>query len=234
LEVIPIAAQSGSIGGSVSHEFALVASTGEDKVGICEKCGFAANIEAIGDNKLCPKCGAELMFKSCIESGHIFKLGTKYSEPMNANFTREDGTQQPLIMGCYGIGVGRLLAAIVEANNDEKGIIWPVAVAPYDVHVLSLKGGEDAEKIASALSESGLEVLFDDREDTSAGEKFADSEIIGIPVQVIVSERGAKDGIVEIRKRANLAEAQKVKRDNDKILDAVLNLLSLGSNENNN
>jgi prolyl-tRNA synthetase len=177
----------------------------------------------------------KLIEKRGIEVGNIFQLGYHYSNKMKgAIYIDEDGKEKPFYMGCYGIGIGRTMATIVEKYHDEKGIIWPVAVAPYDVHVLSLKGGEDAEKIALALSESGLEVLFDDREDSSAGEKFADSEIIGIPVQVIVSERGAKDGIVEIRKRNNLAEAQKIERDNNKIINAVSCLLSLGTNENNN
>jgi len=174
----------------------------------------------------------KLIEKKGIEVGNIFQLGYHYSNKMKgAVYIDEDGKEKPFYMGCYGIGIGRTMAAIAEKYHDEKGIMWPSVVAPYDVHVLSLKGGDAAEKIALALSENGLEVLFDDREDSSAGEKFADSEMIGIPVQVIVSERGAKDGIVEIRKRTNLKEAQKIERDNSKILDTVRALLFAEFNE---
>ena len=134
----------------------------------------------------------------------------KYSTAMDARFTSEDGSQQFFVMGCYGIGVGRLMAAIVEASHDDRGIIWPAAVAPFDAHLLSLRGGRDADAVVSALEARGLSVLFDDREDASAGEKFADSELMGIPVQVIVSERGVHGGTVEIRPRKNLQDAKTV------------------------
>jgi len=177
----------------------------------------------------------KLVEKKGIEVGNVFQLGYHYSNRMKgAIYVDADGKEKPFYMGCYGIGIGRTMATIVEKYHDNKGIIWPTTVAPYDVHVLSLKGGEDAEKIALELSENGLEVLFDDREDSSAGEKFADSEIIGIPVQVIVSERGAKDGTVEIRRRTNLVEAQKVERDSNKITNTVLTLLSSEKGVNNN
>jgi len=177
----------------------------------------------------------KLVEKKGIEVGNIFQLGYHYSSKMKgAIYIDEDGKEKPFYMGCYGIGIGRTMAAIVEKYHDEKGIVWPSVVAPYDVHVLSLKGGEDAKNIAAALADKEFEILFDDREDASAGQKFADSEIIGIPVQVIVSERGAKEGIVEIRQRADLAGAQKIERDNKKIVDAVSSLLSLTVSENKN
>jgi len=219
LEVIPIEAQSGTIGGAVSHEFALVAETGEDTVARCPECGYASNVEVTGEDKECPKCKTEMEFKSCIENGHIFQLGMKYSQAMHAEFTKSNGTKQPFIMGCYGIGVGRLLAGVVEASHDEKGIIWPASVAPFDIHLLSLRGGKEAEDMAKELSEKGMEVLFDDREDASAGEKFADSELIGIPVQVIVGEKGVKEGKIEVRQRAKLKEGTKVSISADEIIN---------------
>ncbi len=208
LEVIPVAADSGSIGGAVSHEFALVAETGEDIVATCPACPFGAKKETIGaEMTTCPRCGTALVFRSCIENGHIFQLGVKYSKAMGARFTTGEGTSEFFVMGCYGIGVGRLLAAIVEASHDAQGISWPPSEAPYDVHVHSLRGGETAENIARLLQEDGFRVLFDDREELSAGEKFRDSELIGIPVQVIVSERGIAAGHGEVRPRADLHAA---------------------------
>lgn len=227
LEVIPIAAQSGTIGGKVSHEFSLVAPSGEDKVGVCENCGFAANQEVFGENKSCPNCGKPLTLKNCVENGHIFQLGAKYSQPMNATFASSTGDKIPFMMGCYGIGVGRLLAAIVEASHDENGIIWPSSVAPYDIHVISLNDNEYAMNLSKNLSDAGHSILFDDRVEASAGEKFADSELIGIPVQIILSARGAKEGIVEIRPRANLKNSTKVPRTGiEEIIKTVKNLLT--------
>jgi prolyl-tRNA synthetase len=220
LEVVPVAAESGSIGGAVSHEFALIADTGEDTVAQCPECGFGAKQETLGaGRKHCPKCQALLTLKSCVESGHIFQLGMKYSKAMNARFTTEAGTQAYFTMGCYGIGVGRLLAAIVEASHDERGIIWPAAVAPYDIHLLSLHGQTEALDLASALVHRGFQVLLDDRRDASAGEKFADSELIGIPVQVIVSERGIKENRIEVRPRSDVNAAVKISRED---IDALV------------
>ena len=153
LETVPVRAESGSIGGSVSHEFALLAETGEDKVAQCASCGFGAKLETLGGaaatsaealakadgtGMKCPQCSHDLEIKNCIESGHIFQLGQKYSKAMHASFTTEKGAKEVFTMGCYGIGVGRLLGAIVEASHDDKGIIWPASVAPFDVHVICL------------------------------------------------------------------------------------------------
>ena len=149
----------------------------------------------------CPRDGGELRFQPAIELGHIFKLGTHYSVPFGANFLDEDGTEKPMVMGSYGIGPGRVMAAIVEQHHDEHGIAWPRAVAPYDVHVVALPGAEErAEEAAAVLDAAGLSVLLDDR-DARAGEKFADADLIGLPIRVTVGKKTLDDGAVDVRNR---------------------------------
>ena len=150
----------------------------------------------------CPTCGGALRFETAIEIGHIFKLGTRYSEPIGASFLDEDGTEKPLVMGSYGIGPGRVMAAAVEQGHDEHGIVWPRSIAPYDVHVVALPGAEQqAEEAARVLEEAGAEVLLDDR-DARAGEKFADADLIGIPIRVTVGKKTLEDGAADVRDRA--------------------------------
>jgi prolyl-tRNA synthetase len=150
----------------------------------------------------CPNCGGALRFQTSIELGHIFKLGTRYSAPLDATFLDEDGTEKPVIMGSYGIGPARLMAAVVEQSHDENGIVWPRPLAPYDVHVVVLPGVEEQGlQAAEALSEAGRDVLLDDR-DLRAGEKFADADLIGIPTRVTVGRKTLEDGAVDVRDRA--------------------------------
>jgi prolyl-tRNA synthetase len=163
----------------------------------------------------CPHCGGALRFQTAIELGHIFKLGTRYSEPLGARFLDEDGQERTLIMGSYGIGPARMMAAAVEQHHDDQGIAWPAAIAPYDVHVVSLAGGDDeifslAEQTAEALSAEGLDVLLDDRE-LRPGEKFADADLIGCPVRVTVGKKTLVDGAVDVRLRAT-GEEERVAR----------------------
>lgn len=219
LETVPVPAESGSIGGAVSHEFALLAETGEDRVAQCPSCGFGAKLETLGVKvKQCPQCSHLLEIKNCIESGHIFQLGTKYSDAMHASFADEDGSKKVFVMGCYGIGVGRLLAAIVESSHDEKGIIWPASVAPFDVHVVALKGSEGAaEKIAADLVWASptlpKRVLIDDRTDASPGEKFSDADLIGIPWRVVVSEKHVAAKTVGMKRRTADTERTVAEQD---------------------
>jgi prolyl-tRNA synthetase len=160
-----------------------------------------ADLREIRAGDACPNCGGHLRLQVAIEVGHIFKLETRFSEPLNATFVDEDGTERPLIMGCYGIGLGRIVAAAVEQSHDEQGIVWPHAIAPYDVHVVALPGVEQqAEEAARLLDEAGAEVLLDDR-DARAGEKFADADLIGIPLRVTVGKKTAEDGAVDVRDR---------------------------------
>jgi prolyl-tRNA synthetase len=162
-----------------------------------------ADIRETRPGDSCPKCGGALRMQTAIEVGHIFKLGTHYSEPLNATFLDEDGTEKPLIMGSYGIGPGRTLAAIVEQHYDEQGIRWPPSVAPYDVHVVALPGLEEqAEEVATRLEECGDAVLLDDREQR-AGEKFADADLIGLPVRVTVGKKTLEDDAVDVRHRVS-------------------------------
>ncbi len=153
----------------------------------------------------CPHCGKPLEGARGIEVSQVFQLGTKYSAAMGATFTDEDGREKPFLMGCYGVGVSRTLAAIVEQHNDEQGIIWPVSVAPYEVSVISLdKKGEAfdaAENLARKLSCAGVEVIFDDRAERP-GVKFADNDLMGFPYQVVVGKRGLANGTVELKVRA--------------------------------
>jgi len=149
----------------------------------------------------CVVCGGELVFQTAIEVGHIFKLGTRYSVPLEATFLDENGREQALLMGSYGIGLARVMAASVEQRSDESGIRWPRSLAPYDVHVIALPGVEDhARGAAEALAAAGADVLLDDREQR-AGEKFADADLIGLPLRVTVGKRTLEDGMVDVRKR---------------------------------
>jgi prolyl-tRNA synthetase len=160
-----------------------------------------ADLRAAKEGDTCPVCEGRLRFQTAIEVGHIFKLETKYSIPLEATFLDEDGTEKPLIMGSYGIGPGRILATIVEQSHDEHGIVWPRSVAPYDVHVVALPGVEkQATEAAAALDAAGFDVLLDDR-DARAGEKFADADLIGLPFRVTVGKKTLDDSAVDIRDR---------------------------------
>jgi prolyl-tRNA synthetase len=159
------------------------------------------DLREIREGDACPICGGHLHLQVAIEVGHIFKLETKYSAPLEATFLDEDGTEKPVIMGSYGIGPGRVIAAAVEQSHDEHGIVWPASIAPYDVHVVALPGVEQqAEEAARALDEAGAEVLLDDR-DARAGEKFADADLLGIPLRVTVGKKTVEDSRVDVRNR---------------------------------
>jgi prolyl-tRNA synthetase len=193
---------SGGSFSKYSHEFQTVTEAGEDIIYICDKCKVAINEEIIEDlERKCPVCGgSELRQEKAVETGNIFKLMTKYSLPFELKFKDQDGNENPVIMGCYGIGINRLMGAVVELFHDEKGIKWPESVAPFAVHLLSLDQDEEAGKIYDELIKKGVEVLFDDRE-ARAGEKFADSDLIGIPLRVVVSKKSLLAGGVEVKKR---------------------------------
>jgi prolyl-tRNA synthetase len=160
-----------------------------------------ADIRQANPGDTCPNCDGKLVVQPAIEVGHIFKLGTYYSEPFGATYLDEDGRERPIVMGSYGVGPARTMAAIIEQHHDEKGIQWPASVTPYDVHIVVLPSLEEqAEAAAEALHEAGYDVLLDDR-DARAGEKFADADLIGCPVRVTVGRKAAEDGTVDIRER---------------------------------
>jgi prolyl-tRNA synthetase len=161
-----------------------------------------ADIRQAREGDACPECGGKLIVQTAIEVGHIFKLGTFHSNALGATFLDEDGREKPIVMGSYGIGPARTIAAIVEQHHDERGIMWPRSVAPYDAHVVVLPGLEErGEEVAVALSEAGYDVLLDDR-DERAGEKFADADLIGCPMRVTVGRKTLDDGAVDVRDRA--------------------------------
>jgi prolyl-tRNA synthetase len=160
-----------------------------------------ADIRQSREGDACPRCGGALRFQTAIEVGHIFKLGTRYSEPLGALYLDEDSREKPIVMGSYGIGPGRIMATAVEQGHDERGIIWPPALAPYDVHIVALPGlDEQAERVAASLEAGGARVLYDDRE-LRAGEKFADADLLGCPTRVTVGRKTLEDGAVDVRDR---------------------------------
>jgi prolyl-tRNA synthetase len=170
--------------------------------------GQVADIRSVVDGDLCPECGASLKLYRGIEVGHVFLLGTKYSDPMNATFLDEKGTQQKLVMGCYGIGISRLLATLVEQHHDQDGITWPMAVSPFQVHVVQL--GSEPEVVAATarleaeLEQLGLELLVDDR-DERPGVKFKDADLLGVPLRLTIGKKSVDGGGVELKLRRTQA-----------------------------
>jgi len=198
-----------------SDEFQTITEAGEDIIHICKKCFMAINKEIISENKICPKCkNTEFEEKKAVEISNIFKLGTGFSKPFELQFTDRDGQDKSVLMGCYGIGLSRLMGAVVEANHDEKGIIWPKSIAPFLAHLLQIenkpKVRKAAEKIYKDLKKENIEVLYDDRQNKFAGEKFAEADLIGIPYRVVVSENTLAKGSAEVKKR-NQNKVQLVK-----------------------
>jgi prolyl-tRNA synthetase len=198
---------SGGTFSQYSHEFQTVSGAGEDMIYVEENKGIAINQEVLNDEVLA-ELGIkkeDLVERKSVEVGNIFKQGTKYTDPFGLKFQDEKGEKQSIYMGGYGIGVTRLMGTIVEVLSDSKGIIWPESVAPFRVHVLALGEDENVLKEAGELYEllnsKGIEVLFDDRKGINAGEKFADSDLIGIPYRVVVSKRSLADGGYELKKR---------------------------------
>jgi len=161
-----------------------------------------ADLRESVEGDACPVCGGKLLFETAIEVGHIFKLDTRYSKPLDATFLDDDGQEKPLVMGSYGIGPARVMASLVEQRHDDNGIRWPAAVAPYDVHIVQLLGAEEiAAEAAELLSAAGKDVLLDDR-DQRPGEKFADADLIGIPIRITAGKKSLEDGAVDVRDRA--------------------------------
>lgn len=202
-----ITSASGGSFSKYSHEYQTISDAGEDTIYVCEKCHLAINNEIIKEQNKCTGCGsADLKPAKAIEVGNIFNLGTKYSDAMDLTYLDEKGEKQKVIMGCYGIGPGRAMGTIVELLSDDKGLVWPVELAPFKVHLIQLGDKDDvkraAENLYEELSKAGVEVLFDDR-DLRPGEKFADSDLIGIPLRIIVSEKTLMSSEYEVKERVN-------------------------------
>jgi prolyl-tRNA synthetase len=200
-------ASGGSFTEKLSYEFMVLTDAGEDDIVYCSDCTHCANVEVskqkAGD--ICAKCGkGTLALAKASEVGNVFDLGQKYTKDFNFKFKTSEGVEKFPIMGCYGIGLTRLMGVIVEALSDEKGIVWPESVAPFKVHILSLGDSVEvkdaAEKLYGELLQIGVEVLFDDRE-ASNGEKFADADLLGMPYRVVISPRSLENGGLEIKKR---------------------------------
>lgn len=194
---------SGGVFSKYSEEFQTVSDAGEDLIYVDEASGQALNKEVLNDEVL-NDLGLKrenLIEKKSIEVGNIFSLGTRFSEPLELKFRDENGAEQYVLMGCYGIGPGRVMGTIAEVLSDDKGIAWPESVAPFRVHLLSLGQDEKAGEAYRALTKAGIEVLYDDRNAT-AGEKFAESDLIGIPYRIIIGKKTAETGEVELKKRA--------------------------------
>ena len=226
------AADSGAIGGDSSEEFHILADNGEDTIAVSDTSEFAINTELLlkdGEDikslegKPSPDGKGTIQIKKGIEVGHIFKLGEIYADSMKANVLNNEGKASTLFMGCYGIGVSRLVAAAIEQNNDEKGIIWPHSIAPYDINIIAI-GYDKNEEIASAsndlyfqLKEMGYEVLLDDRKD-GYGTKIKDSELIGIPLNIIIGKQFTENKEVELKSRSGESSINPIS-DIETILD---------------
>ncbi|WP_299484031.1 proline--tRNA ligase [uncultured Roseibium sp.] len=231
LKAIPMKADTGPIGGDMSHEFIILADTGESEV-FCDKSllempipdentDFFSDLSALVTGWTTPYAATDEMHDASafeniaeedrvsargIEVGHIFYFGTKYSDAMGAKVATAEGTEVPVHMGSYGVGVSRLLGALIEANHDEAGIIWPKSVAPFHVGLINLKPGDEltdstSEDLYAKLQAAGLEVLYDET-DARAGAKFATMDLIGLPFQVVAGPRGLKDGLLEVKDRS--------------------------------
>ena len=239
LTAIPMEADTGPIGGDMSHEFIILAETGESGVyfhkdwldaDLVTQVNYDEDLQPVVDRftslyaradekhdpETCPVAADELMSLRGIEVGHIFYFGEKYSAAMGASVTAPDGTNRPVHMGSYGIGVSRLVGGIIEASHDDRGIIWPRAVALFDVAVVNLKAGDEtcdscAEDLYAKLQAAGADPLYDDRDDRP-GAKLAAIDLIGIPWQIVVGPRGMANGVVEVKNRRT-GEAVEVSPD---------------------
>lgn len=191
-----------------THEFQVLAKGGEDTIFYCENGDFSHNkeITILTEGDKCPKDGGRIKESKAIEVGNIFRFGDEMSKQMNFNFKDKDGKDKPIYLGSYGIGITRSMAAIVEVHSDERGIVWPKTVAPYDIHLINLGEGKirkDTDKMFEDLSKKGVDVLYDDREE-SPGVKLADADLLGIPERLVVSEKTLNEGSVEVKKRSEI------------------------------
>ena len=205
LNFLIVEADSGLMGGNLSHEFMVPAQSGEDIVLYCSDCRFTSS--QIKEQATCPKCNKALAKLNTIEVGHIFQLGRKYSKIFQANFLNQQGKQNPIVMGCYGIGVSRLIPAILEQNHDENGIIWPWEVTPFEIIILPLEVSnlriyKTALSIYTNLQKEGFQVLLDDRNE-QAGVKFKDADLIGSPLQIILSKKHLGEHKLELKIRGS-------------------------------
>lgn len=200
LDAKVVEASGGMFTKKFSHEFQVVSDAGEDKILYCDGCDWAQNTEIseIKSGDKCPKCGLTVKEGKSIEVGNIFQFADKYAKDMNGFVNDDAGNKQPILMASYGIGISRLVATVAEIYHDDKGIIWPESVAPFKAHLISIKKDESALEIYEQLQDLGIEVLFDDR-DISAGAKFADADLLGLPYRLVVSDKSGDK--IEFKRR---------------------------------
>ena len=210
LKSIYTLAAGGDFTSSNTHEFQVISSVGEDTILVCSKCEYAENkeISKLKSGDKCLKCKGKIMAENAIEVGNIFPLGTKYSAAFNLQFINPKGGKELVIMGSYGIGLGRVLGAAVEIYHDKKGIVWPETIAPFKIHLIELSAGSNTtikkqvENIYKKMIAEGVEVLYDDRDDKTAGEKFADADLLGIPLRAVISPKTLEKNSVELKQRS--------------------------------
>jgi prolyl-tRNA synthetase len=208
-------ASGGSFTEKISYEFMVLTSAGEDNILYCDACEFCVN-EEIAKQKAgdkCPKCGqGKLAAAKASEVGNVFDLGQKYGKDFDLGFKDKDGKKQYPVMGCYGLGISRLMGVIVEKFHDDKGIVWPKSVSPFDLHLLNIAADPKvSDDLYQTLQAQGFSVLLDQR-DASAGEKFADADLIGIPTRILVSDKTLKEDSVEVKARnSNQSQLVKIK-----------------------
>lgn len=228
LDVIIAEADSGAMGGSVSHEYMVPADIGEDAILICSHCRHQTGLSVAQQKQGCSQCKKGKFEKiPAIEIGHIFQLGDKYSKAFDVSFLDEGGKRRPAIMGCYGIGVSRLLATIIEKHHDEGGIIWPSEIAPFDIEIVPLSEEDQsiiclAEQYEKEFQASKIQSLTDDRHE-SPGKKFNDADLIGIPYRIIIGKKFLSGGNVEIKKRKT---GEVISVSQDQVVSTVKKILS--------
>lgn len=213
LQVLVTEASGGAFS-QYSHEFQVLTESGEDQVRYCDHCGHAQNVDiaSLPVGSPCPQCGSVLREGRAIELGNIFRLKTRFSAAFDLTFVDRDGDRKPVLMGCYGLGPSRVMGAIVELHHDERGIVWPFSVAPFALHVLEIGGRAGgrvrafSDEVIRRLADAGYSILFDDREDKSPGEKFADADLIGIPWRVVISEKHQAARTVGVKGRRETEE----------------------------